>query len=143
MGKEQLEELEKYGKYLSVPHGISMWPMIRNSKDIVEIRKIEKPPVRYDLVMYVRPDSQGVIHRVLHPGEDIYIINGDNCWQKERVKPEQIKGIVTRFCRKGKWHDVTEKKYLIYVHLMADLFFIRRPIYYVRDRIKYRRRKKK
>ena len=40
-----------------------------------------------------------------------YIICGDNCWQLEYVNPEQIKGIVTEYCRNGKWHSTD---YLFY-----------------------------
>ena len=79
MGKKQLEELDKAGKYFSVPQGKSMWPMIRNRQDVVEIHKITKPVKRYDLVMYTRgKNQQGVIHRVLHVNNKHYIIAGDN-----------------------------------------------------------------
>lgn len=134
MGKEQLEELEKCGKYFSVPRGISMWPMIRNKQDVVEIHKLDGMAKRYDLVMYTRgPKQQGVVHRVLHVREKDYIINGDNCWQKEYVPHEKVAGIAVRFCRKGKWIDVTDRRYQVYVHLWTDFFFIRRSILYVRD----------
>ena len=134
MGKAQLEELEKCGKYFSVPKGISMWPMIRNKQDIVEIHKLNGMARRYDLVMYTRgPKQQGVVHRVLHVRERDYVINGDNCWQKEYVPHEKVAGIAVRFCRKGKWIDVTDRRYQVYVHLWADFFFIRRSILYVRD----------
>ena len=134
MGRAQLNELELHGGYISVPRGISMWPMIRNQKDAVEVRKLTEKPRRYDLVMYVRPDLQGVIHRVLYWKGDICVICGDNCWKLEYIRPEQIKGIVTKFCRKGKWYAVTDKRYLLYVHLWTDLSFLRRPLFYLRDR---------
>ena len=135
MGKEQLELLEKYGSYLSVPRGISMKPMILNKQGIVEIHKLTKPAKRYDLVMYVRANRQGVIHRVVHTYPDHYIIIGDNCWQLEYVKNEQVKGIATRFYRKGKWYDVDNKWYLLYVHIWVDFLFIKRPLFWFRDRV--------
>ncbi|MEE5991941.1 MAG: S24/S26 family peptidase [Oscillospiraceae bacterium] len=136
MGKAQLKQLEEHGFYISSPKGISMRPMIMEGKDAVVIKKIETPPIRYDLVMYVRPNMQGVIHRVIHVREDEYIICGDNCWQFEHVKPEQIKGIVTEYCHNGKWKPVTNFKYQVYVHLWVDLLFLKRPVFYVRDKIK-------
>ena len=136
MGRAQLKELEEHGWYISVPQGISMWPMIRNRKDAVEVRALTEKPRRYDLVMYVRPNMQGVIHRVLYWKDDICVICGDNCWRLEYVRPEQIKGIVTRFCRRGKWHTVTDRPYLLYVHLWTDLSFLRRPLFYLRDKAK-------
>ena len=142
MGKAQLAELEKHGFYLSVPKGISMWPMIRNKQDVVEIRSLDRPAKRYDLVLYVRGEDLGVIHRVLHVRETDYVIAGDNCWQKEYVRHDQVKGIAFRFCRKGKWHDVTEPGYRLYVRLWTDLFFVRRPVLYLRDRLKGLMRRK-
>ena len=65
-----------------------------------------------------------------------YVICGDNCWQLEYVNLNQIKGIVTEYCRKGKWHKVDNIIYKIYVHLWVDLLFIKRPIFYIRDKIK-------
>ena len=132
MGKEQVSELEKHGWYLSVPRGVSMYPMIRNGKDIVEIRKPDRELKRYDLVMYTRgPNEQGVIHRVLRDQrrkKGVFIICGDNCWRLEYIKPERIHGIVTKFCRNGKWHTVDEKPYLLYVHLWCDFYHIRAGI---------------
>lgn len=136
MGSAQLEQLNKYGMYVSAPCGISMYPMIRQGKDVVEIQKLTRKPKRYDVVQYIRGESQGVIHRVLYWKDDICVICGDNCWQKEYVKTEQIKGIVTKFYRKGKWHSICEKKYQLYVHIWTDGFFLRRPLFYIRDKIK-------
>ena len=82
MGKIQLEMLERDGRYISVPRGISMRPMIRGGQDAVVIEKLKDMPKRYDLVMYVRGEEQGVIHRVIHAGSDRYIICGDNCWKQ-------------------------------------------------------------
>ena len=132
MGKAQLEELEKHGMYLSVPHGVSMWPMIRDRKDIIEIVKLKEAPKRYDLVMYTLPNLQGVIHRVLYKKGDVYVICGDNCFKKEYVSPENIHGIATRFYRNGKWYDVNNKWYLFYVHIWCDFCFLRRFILYCR-----------
>ena len=136
MGRAQLEQLEKHGSYLSVPSGISMRPMIRGGRDAVLVKKLTRKPKRYDLVMYVRPDMQGVIHRVVRYENGKYTIIGDNCWQLERVSPEQIKGIVTEFCHKGKWHGTDETPYRLYVHVWVDFLFIKRPLFYVRDKLK-------
>ncbi|MGN1457456.1 MAG: S24/S26 family peptidase [Acutalibacteraceae bacterium] len=141
MGYAQLEELKKHGMYLSTPKGISMNPMLYEADSVAEIHTITRPPVRYDVVMYIRGESQGVIHRVLYKKGDVYVINGDNCWQKEYVRQEQIYGIVTRFYRRGRWHEVTEPAYRLYSHIWADLFFIRRPILYIRDKLKSLKRK--
>lgn len=140
---DQVEQLEKYGYYLSVPRGISMWPMILNKEGIVEIHKLEGEAKRYDLVMYIRGEKQGVIHRVVRVFDDHYLIIGDNCWQYEHVPKEAVKGIAARFFRKGKWYDVDNKWYRLYVHIWVDLLFIKRPLFYARDRIKAAGRRSK
>ncbi|MBQ8967154.1 S24/S26 family peptidase [Ruminococcus sp.] len=134
MGKAQFEELEKNGVYLSVPRGISMWPMIINKEGIVEIHKLTEPAKRYDLVVYVRGEEQGVIHRVVYVFKNHYAIIGDNCWRFEFVKKSQVKGIVTKFYRKGKWYDVDNKWYKLYVHIWVDLLFIKRPLFFLREK---------
>ena len=134
MGKAQLEELNKCGKYFSVPRGISMWPMILNKEGIVEIHRLDRPARRYDVVLYIRGEEQGVIHRVLHVRANDYIIAGDNCWQKEYVPKDQIVGIAVRFYRKGKWYEVTDRRYRLYTHLWTDFFFLRRPLLWLRDK---------
>lgn len=136
MGKAQLEELEKNGKYFISPKGISMKPMLGNKESIVEIHRLENTAKRYDLVMYIRGKNQGVIHRVIKVYDDHYLIIGDNCWQKEIVKKEQVKGLVVRFYRKGKWYDVNNKWYRLYVHVWVDFLFIKRPLFFIRDKIK-------
>ena len=135
MGKAQLEQLEKYGNYISVPKGISMRPMIRNRQDAFEIQRLEKAARRYDIVMYTRgKNDQGVIHRVYRVREKDYVIFGDNCWQKEIIPKEKVAGIAVRFCRKGKWHDMqTSRGYRLYAWLWTNTLFLRRPVLWVRD----------
>ena len=60
----------------------------------------------------------------------------DTDYDLEHVKEDQIKGIVTAFYRKGKWHRTDESLYMVYVHIWTDLLFIRMPIFYIRDKIK-------
>ena len=137
-GTDQAEQLEKNGYYLSVPRGISMRPMVLNKEGILEVHKLTEPAKRYDLVMYIRSGSVGVIHRVVKVREDDYVIIGDNCWRYEYVPKEDVKGIVTRFYRKGKWYDVDNRWYKLYVHIWVDLLFIKRPLFHIRDSVRYR-----
>ena len=136
MGKAQVEELRKNGKYFSVPRGISMKPLIKNKQGIVEIHELKTEAKRYDVVLYERKDDVGVIHRVLHVKYDHYIIAGDNCWTLEYIPKEAVVGIAVRYYRNGKWHEMDTVPYRIYSHVWADLFFIRRPVFFVRDKCK-------
>ena len=148
MAKEQLEELEKHGSYFSVPHGISMKPMIKDLEGIVEIRKLEGEAKRYDVVLYERKGDKGVIHRVLCKRKGRYIIVGDNCWRLEFIPEEKVHGIAVRFFRNGKWYDCKKSVgYRIYSHIWTDLYPVRYPIFRFRDfikrKIKKRAQKKK
>jgi len=136
VGKSQLKLLEQEGRYISVPSGTSMQPMIYGKRDAVVIEKLNYKPKKYDLVLYIRGKEQGVVHRIIQIKNNRYIICGDNCWQLEYVELEQIKGLVTEYCRKGKWYKTDNLLYKIYVHLWVDLFFIRRLCLYIRDKFK-------
>ena len=142
MGKAQLEQLEKYGMYMSVPRGKSMRPMLRSKRDIVEIHRLEHLPKRGDLVLYVRgEDKQGVLHRVLAVREKDCVIAGDNCWWREIIPHEDVVGIAVRFYRGGRWHEVTDPGYRLYVRVWTDLFYVRRPFLWLRDKAEARLRK--
>jgi len=137
MGIKQLEKLEKDGFYISAPEGTSMLPMIRAGRDVVKVEKLFRNPERYDLVMYIGNNGQGIIHRVINAYDDYCIICGDNCWRYEHVDNKQIKGIVTSFYRNGVWHDINEKGYKTYVHTWVDFIFVRRVLFNIRDKSRY------
>lgn len=132
MGKTQLEQLDKYGMYISVPIGNSMLPMLRGGQDAVEVHSLKRRPKRYDVVLYVKPDMQGVIHRVLGWKNDVCIICGDNNLKKEYVPEDMIHGIVTGFYRAGRWHSVDELGYRIYARLWTDFYVFRKSYFRVR-----------
>lgn len=135
MGKAQLRELERHGYYHSVPRGVSMLPMIREGKDIIEVRRLDRMAKRGELVLYVRgANDQGVLHRVIHVRDHDYVIAGDNCWRREVIPHERVVGVASSFYRNGKWYSVNDGGYRVYAWLWTALFPVRRPIYYVRDR---------
>ena len=139
MGKAQLEQLERHGMYLSVPRGTSMLPMLRSKRDVVEIHRLERPAKRCDLVLYVRgEEQQGVLHRVIAVREKDYVIAGDNCWWREVVPHGQVVGIAVRFYRGGRWHEVTDAGYRLYARVWTDLFYVRRPFLWLRDKARAR-----
>ena len=137
MGSKQLEILEKDGFYISAPKGNSMLPMIRAGRDVVKVEQLIKKPERYDLVMYISNNGQGIIHRVIHVYDDYYVICGDNCWKYEYIDNKQIKGIVTSFYRNGVWHSINEMKYKIYVHIWVDFILVRKVLFRFRDKWRY------
>lgn len=82
---------------------------------------------KYDVVLYRRPPSAYVLHRVVEVREKDYVILGDNCYNKEYGIPEEdVIGVLTSFVRKGKEYSVEHKGYRFYATLWYKLYPIRR-----------------
>lgn len=126
--------MEKYGKLVYKNIGASMMPLIRQKRDLMVIEK--KPPCRcrkYDAVLYKRRDGKYILHRILKVRENDYVICGDNCIHREYgITDEQILGVMTAVVRDKKTIFVSDKKYLIYVHLWCDFFYVRVAVLYVK-----------
>lgn len=120
------EMLEEQGYIVYTNIGESMLPLLRQKKDIVEIRKKESGRCgKYDMVLYKR-NSQYILHRILKVLPDGYVIAGDhNMFLEYDITDEQILGVVTRIVRDGKNISMTDKRYLLYVHLWCDFYPVR------------------
>lgn len=120
------EMLEKDGYIVYTNVGYSMMPLLRQRKDIIEIRK--KGPGRckkYDVVLYKRGNKY-ILHRILEVLPDGYIIAGDhNTFLETDIKDEHILGVMTRVIRDGKSIYTTDKAYQAYVHLWCDAYPVR------------------
>ena len=120
------EDVLKNGVLIYTNVGFSMMPLIREKKDIIEIRRKGKGRCKkYDVVLYKRRDKY-ILHRILKVLPDGYIIAGDHCTFIENdIKDENILGIMTRVQRNGK--DITPDNfwYKVYVHLWCDLYPVR------------------
>ena len=134
---EEMLETRGYIVYTNVGH--SMMPLLRERRDIIEIRK--KGPGRcrkYDVVLYRRGEKY-ILHRILRVLPEGYLIAGDNNAFVERdITDEKIIGVLVRVIRnsgKGKRREITpeNKGYQVYVHLWCDLYPIRMGILRVRN----------
>ena len=121
---EELLETKGYLVYTNV--GTSMMPLLRQRKDIIEIRR--KGPERckkYDAVLYKR-GGRYILHRILKVLPDGYLIAGDHCTIVEKdIKDKNILGIMTRVIRKGKSITPDNFWYKVYVHLWCDFYPVR------------------
>lgn len=110
------EILEGGGSVTLNPKGISMLPLLRQGRDGVVLKKTQKPPRRYDIAFYTRPDGQFVLHRIVGRRKNGYVLRGDNQVENEYgVKPDQIVAVVTHICRDGRVIPCTSLKYRFYV----------------------------
>ena len=101
-----------------------MMPLLRERRDIIEIRPLSSKPKKYDVVIYKRGNTY-ILHRVLKTLPDCgYLIAGDNNLFIERdVTDEMILGRMTRIIRSGREIDVdTNIWYKVYSHIWVDLF---------------------
>jgi len=103
-----------------------MMPLLRQKKDIIEIRKKQGSRCKkYDAVLYKR-GKQYILHRILKVLPDRYIVAGDhNTFIDPLVTDDMILGVMTRIIRDGKSITPDNFWYKVYVHLWCDFYPIR------------------
>ena len=127
MRKSTFEEiLTRDGRLVYTSVGDSMWPLIRQGRDLLVIERPKGRLKKYDVPLYKRESGQYVLHRVLRVRENDYVICGDNRWHRETgITDENIIGVLTAVIRDGKELPVTDLRYRLYAHLWCDLFPLR------------------
>ena len=108
-------ELRTRGYLTFTFRGISMMPLLRQGKDLVTIRTVDRRLQEREVALYKRDSGQLVLHRVIEVYEDSYGIRGDNTFGIEKVRDDQILGVLTEVIRDGKTISVTDPEYLKYV----------------------------
>ena len=120
------QALKKQGKIVTVPVGISMWPMLKNRRDHIVILPVSKPLRKYDVPMYHRKGSKHfVLHRIIKVRKDGgYVICGDNLWRKEYdVTDQDIVGVLAGFFKGQRYIDCeTNRWYHAYVYTWRFLY---------------------
>ena len=110
-----LEELlNEQGYLLYTTVGISMMPLLRQQKDLVEIHKKDRPIRKYDLAMYKRNDRY-ILHRCIDVTSEGYVFAGDhNTYKEYDVTDNMIIGLMSRVIRNGKDIDLSSVSYRLY-----------------------------
>ena len=149
------EELGRKGKLIYTNVGDSMMPLLRQGRDLLIIERpkewdlLEENDVaavrklkRLDVPLYKRDNGAYVLHRVLKVRKKDYVICGDNRYHREYgINDRHVIGMLTGVVRDGREISVHDKKYLLYVHLWCDLFWIRAGVLWMK-RLPGRLRKK-
>ena len=127
MRKSTFEEiLTRDGRLVYTNVGDSMWPLIREGRDLLVIERVSGRLGRYDVPLYRRSSGQYVLHRVLKVRDNDYVLCGDNRWHRETgITDRHILGVLTAVIRDGKQLSITDWRYRLYVHLWCDLFPLR------------------
>ncbi len=122
------EALAQNGYLIYTARGISMMPLIRQKRDIIEIRPLTARPEKYDVILYKRR-GRYVLHRILHVLPEGYIIAGDhNTFLEKDVTDDMILGVLTRIIRDGKAVTPDNFWYKVYVHLWCDCYPLRMKV---------------
>ncbi len=120
------EILRGKGVFMYTNVGYSMMPLLRQKRDIIEIKKKEPGKCKkYDVVLYKRGETY-ILHRILKVRPDGYIIAGDhNTFIEKDVTDDMILGVMTRVIRDGKSITPENIWYKLYVHLWCDVYPVR------------------
>lgn len=129
------EALEREGKYVGPTVGISMLPMLKTGRDTVVIVPKRERLKRLDVALFRRGEAY-VLHRVIEAKDGGYVIRGDNCYADERVKEEDVIGVLTEYFRKDKHIACDEKRYLAYAERRVRNYPVRRFFKRLKGKIK-------
>ena len=118
--------LEQYDTMTYRNVGVSMLPMLRQGRDTFTVtKKTNQRCKQFDVILYRRPPSSYVLHRIIEVRSHDYVVLGDNCINKEYVKENDIIGVLSSFTHKGKSYPVSDKRYRLYVHIWCKTAFVR------------------
>lgn len=128
-GKHIEQVLAEQGEVITSTSGISMYPMLRNRRDMIRVVKIAEPLKKYDVPLYRLKSGKLVLHRILKiKPEGGYIIRGDNLYRKElNVTDDMIIGVLKGFWRNGKYYDCkSSRKYKLYIYSVRIFYPFRK-----------------
>ena len=109
---DYIEELNKNGVIAFVPRGNSMWPSLKNKKQSVIVKKKTEKLRPMDVALYKRDSGANVLHRVMKTTGFGYIMCGDSQFALEKVKEENVYGVMTGFYRGKRYIDVKNADYI-------------------------------
>ena len=101
-----LRELIDEGKEVSVViSGNSMTPFLVDGRDRILISPVRQPLKKGDMAFYQRRSGHYVMHRIcsVKNGREYYLIGDAQNTVEGPVDRDQIFGVITAVCRKGKW----------------------------------------
>ena len=135
---EELLRRDGYIVYTNV--GLSMYPLLRQRRDIIEIRPRPAGRCRkYDVVLY-RRGGKYILHRVLKVLPEGYLIAGDhNTFLERDVRDDMILGVMTRVLRDGRTIRPEDWPYRLYVLLWCAPWRLRMAVLRLRGWMRARK----
>lgn len=112
------EVLDSGGEFRLYPHGTSMLPLIRQGRDSVALRRLDRPAQALDILFYQRDDGSFILHRVKEVTPEGLTLWGDNQTMLEHgVRDDQIIGYAARVFRGDREIDLERLPYRAYLWL--------------------------
>ncbi len=115
--KQDVEKLLREGNTVQFPPtGWSMYPLIIGGRDQVVVAPVgEKPFKKGDVLLYRRPGSILILHRLVKRKPEGLYFTGDNQTEIEGPLPESaVAGRLVGYVRKGKNHTTKNVLYRVY-----------------------------
>lgn len=110
------EVLASGGEFRIYPHGTSMLPLLRQGRDSVALRQLDRPVQKHDILFYQRPDGSYVLHRVKAVTPHGLVLWGDHQHVPEYgVEESQVIGYAARIFRDDNEVDCQRITYRLYV----------------------------
>ena len=110
------EVLASGGEFRLYPHGTSMLPLLRQGIDSVALRKLDRPPQKFDILFYKRQDGSFILHRVKEVTKEGIVLWGDNHTMLEYgITKENIIGYAARVFRDDKELNCRSLRYRAYL----------------------------
>ena len=123
------EELDKKGILVYINKGNSMYPLIRQGKDVLIIKKVNSRLKKMDVPLYKRKSGQYVLHRIIKVNENDYVIRGDNTYYNETgIRDDQILGVLSGVIREGKEISVDSFGFKLYSYFWYYTYYLRKLI---------------
>ena len=123
------EKVKENGEVICYVSGTSMYPLLKQGKDIVIVKQTTNSLKQHDVVLYLRNNGQKpVLHRIIKIKPDgALIIRGDNTYKNEYdICREDIIGILVGFYKNGRYIDCEKSRgYAIYVFFMRVFYPVR------------------
>jgi len=122
--------LSERGVLVYTNRGNSMFPLIKEGKDILVISSQTELVAPFDIILTKRPSGRYLLHRIIRKNHDgTFDTAGDNSYKYDSgIRPTEIIGKLTAIIRNDKKNELNSLSYKIYVLIWCRFFFLRKPI---------------
>lgn len=118
------------------PQGTSMQPMLYGGRDSVVLSPVPGRCKKNDVILYVRPNGQFVLHRIIALQNQAYVCRGDHQFIKEFSVPHQnVLAVVTAFTRNGQYTETSCRTYRLYCWLWPSVHMALRLLATIKRRL--------